>query len=127
MPENTDQKNSEYGHFSHSANLYFLGTIYWENTQRCINVLNTEHKKIRRVHESTEFQDECQEINEERLLEMLSNDKLKKVKKVARSCNVSTVGRKTYIIMRIKAAIVTEEGVTHVNDVFPSAWSCVLR
>ena len=28
------------------------------------NVLNTEHIKIKRVHESTEVQDECKEMNE---------------------------------------------------------------
>ena len=80
-----------------------MSTIYWEKkTRRCINVLNTEHKKIRQVHESTEGQDECKETNEERLLEMLSNDKLKKVKKAARSCNVSTIGSKIDIICELK-------------------------
>ena len=87
-----------------------MSTIYWEKkTRRCINVLNTEHKKIRQVHESTEVQDECKETNEEILLEMLSNDTLKKVEKAARSCNVSTIGSKIDIIMRIKTAILTDD------------------
>ena len=47
-------------------------------------------------------------MNEERLLKMLSNDTLKKVKKAARSCNLCTVGNKIDIIMRIKAAILTD-------------------
>ena len=62
-------------------------------------MLNIEHKKIRQVHESTEVQDECKEMNQERLLEMLCNDTLKKVKKAARSCNLSTIGSKIDIIM----------------------------
>ena len=40
---------------------------------------------------------------------MLSNNILKKVKKAARSCNVSTVGSKIDIIMQIKAAILTDD------------------
>ena len=83
-------------------NLYFWAPYIGKKTRRCINVLNTEHKKIRQVHESTEVQDECKETNEERLLEMLSNDKLKKVKKAARSCNVSTIGSKIDIICELK-------------------------
>ena len=73
-----------------------------KKTRRCINVLNTKHKKIRQVHESTEVQDECKETNEERLLEMLSYDTLKKVKKAARSCNVPTIGSKIDIICELK-------------------------
>ena len=43
------------------------------------------------------FWDECQEMNGEKLLEMLSNNTLKKVKKTASLCNVSTVRTKKYI------------------------------
>ena len=53
-------------------NLYFWAPYIGKKMRRCINVLNTEHKKLRQVHESTEVQDECKEMNEERLLEMLS-------------------------------------------------------
>ena len=100
------------------------------------NVLNTGHKKIKRAHESTEVQDECKEMNEERLLETLSNDILKKVKKAARSCNVFTVGSKIDIIMQIKATIFTDDSYKNflkylgslrwLVDVFLSTWSCVL-
>ena len=89
-------------------NLYFWAPYFGKNLQRCINFLNTEHRKIRRAHESTEVQDECRKMNEERLLKILSNDTLKKVKKVARSCNLCIVGSKIDIIMRIKAAILTD-------------------
>ena len=66
------------------SNLYFWVQYIGKKTRQCINVLNTEHQKIRQVHESAEVQDECKEMNDERLLETLSNDTLKKVKKAAR-------------------------------------------
>ena len=48
--------------------------------------------------------DDCREMTEERLLEMLFNDTLQKVKNAAKTSTVSTVGSKMDIIMRIKAA-----------------------
>ena len=48
--------------------------------------------------------DDCREMTEERLLEMLSNDTFQKVKSAAKTSKVSTVGSKMDIIMRIKAA-----------------------
>ena len=59
-------------------------------------------------------------MNEERLLEMLSNDTLKKVKKAARSCNVSTIGSKIDIIMRIKTAILTDD--SKFRKIFSNIW-----
>ena len=59
-------------------------------------------------------------MNEQRLLEMLSNNILKKVKKAARSCNVSTVGSKIDIIMQIKAAILTED--SKFIKIFSNIW-----
>ena len=43
-------------------------------------------------------------MTEERLLEILSNDILRKVKSAAKTCKVSTVESKMDIITRIKAA-----------------------
>ena len=59
-------------------------------------------------------------MNEERLLEMLSNDTLKKVKKAARSCNVPTIGSKIDIIMRIKTAILTDD--SKFRKIFSNIW-----
>ena len=47
-------------------------------------------------------------MTEERLIEMLSNDTLRKVKSVAKTCMVSTVGSKMDIIMRINVAALKE-------------------
>ena len=47
-------------------------------------------------------------MTEERLIEMLSNDNLRKVKSVAKTCMVSTVGSKMDIIMRINVAALKE-------------------
>ena len=51
---------------------------------------------------------------------MLSNNILKKVKKAARSCNVSTVGSKIDIIMRIKTAILTDD--SKFRKIFSNIW-----
>ena len=48
--------------------------------------------------------DDCREMTKEKLLEMLFNDTLQKVKNAAKTSTVSTVGSKMDIIMRIKAA-----------------------
>ena len=48
--------------------------------------------------------DDCMEMTEERLLEILPNDILRKVKSAVETCKVSTVGCKMDIIIRIKAA-----------------------
>ena len=70
-------------------------------------------------------------MNEERLIEMLSNNTLKKVKKAVKPYNISTAGNKISIIVRIKVAILTDDSkfrniFSNIFDVFLSAWSCVL-
>ena len=57
-------------------------------------------------------------MNEERLLDMLSSDTLKKVKKLARSGNVSTVVRKIDIV--IKAGILTNDN--KFRNIFSNIW-----
>ena len=59
-------------------------------------------------------------MNQERLLEMLCNDTLKKVKKAARSCNVFTIGSKIDIIMWIKTAILTDD--SKFIKIFSNIW-----
>ena len=44
-------------------------------------------------------------MTEERILEMLSSEKLKKMKSVAKSCNVATKGSKLDILLKIKEVI----------------------
>ena len=67
------------------------------------NLLNTEFKK---VNKSTgKLEADCRFMTEERILEMLSSEKLKKVKSVAKSCNIDTKGSKLDILLEIKEAI----------------------
>ena len=64
-----------------------------------------EITKYRRVKTGTEKNienDDCREMTEGRLLEILSNDTLQKVKSAAKTCKVSTAGSKMDIIMKIK-------------------------
>ena len=63
------------------------------------NLLNTEFKK---VNKSTgKLEADCRFMTEERTLEMLSFEKLKKVKSVAKSCNIATKGS----LLKIKEVI----------------------
>ena len=64
--------------------------------------------------------DDCREMAEERLLEMLSNDTLQKVKSAAKTCKVSTVGSKMDIIMRIKATALKDGKKIH--KLFSKIW-----
>ena len=57
-------------------------------------MLNTEHRKVKTGTEKNIENDDCTEMNKERLLKMLSNDTLQKVKSAAKTCKVSTVGSK---------------------------------
>ena len=67
------------------------------------NLLNTEFKK---VNKSTgKLEADCRFMTEERILEMLSSEKLKKVKSVAKSCNIATKGSKLDILLKIKEVI----------------------
>ena len=57
----------------------------------------------------------------ERLLEMLSNDTLRKVKNAAKTCKVSTVGSTMDIIMRITAAALKDG--KKFRKIFSKIWS----
>ena len=85
-------------------NLHYWAPYIGRKTRRCSNILNTEHRKVKTGTEKNIENDDCREMTEERLLEMLSNDTLREVKSAAKTCKVSTVGSKMDIIMRIKAA-----------------------
>ena len=59
-------------------------------------------------------------MTEERLIEMLSNDTLRKVKSVAKTCMVSTVGSKMDIIMRINAAALKDGKIC--REIYSKIW-----
>ena len=61
--------------------------------------LNTEHLKVKKGTDKNIENDECKEMTEKRLLEMLSNDALRKVNSAAKTCKVSAVGSKIDIRM----------------------------
>ena len=85
-------------------NLHYLAPYIGKKTRSCSNILNTEHRKVKTTTEKNIENDDCMEMTEERLLEMLPNDILRKVKSAAETCKVSIVGCKMDIIIRIKAA-----------------------
>ena len=83
------------------------------------NLLNTEFKK---VNKSTgKLEADCRFMTEERTLEMLSFEKLKKVKSVAKSCNIATKGSKLDILLKIKEVI--NKNDAKFKKVFSKLWS----
>ena len=64
------------------------------------DLLNTEFNKS-----TGKLEADCRFMREERILEMLSSEKLKKVKSVAKSCNVATKGTQLDILLKIKEVI----------------------
>ena len=82
------------------------------------NLLNTEFKK---VNKSTgKLEADCRFMTEERILEMLSSEKLKKVKSVAKSCNIATKGSKLDILLKIKEVI--NKNDAKFKKVFSKLW-----
>ena len=82
------------------------------------NLLNTEFKK---VNKSTgKLEADCRFMTEERTLEMLSFEKLKKVKSVAKSCNIATKGSKLDILLKIKEVI--NKNDAKFKKVFSKLW-----
>ena len=82
------------------------------------NLFNTEFKK---VNKSTgKLEADCRFMTEERILEMLSSEKLKKVKSVAKSCNIATKGSKLDILLKIKEVI--NKNDAKFKKVFSKLW-----
>ena len=74
-----------------------------KSTRHGNNLLNTEFKK---VNKSTgKLEADCRFVTERRTLQMLSSEKLKKVKSVAKLCNIATKGSKLDILLKIKEVI----------------------
>ena len=94
--------------------------MHWEKTRRCSNIFNTEHRKVKTGTEKKIENDDLREMTEERLLEMLPNDTLQKVKSAAKTCKVSTVGSEMDIIIRIKAAEVKDG--KNFREIFVKIW-----
>ena len=93
-------------------NLHYWAPYIGKKTRRCSNILNTEHQKVKTGTEKNVENDDYREMTEERLLEILSNDSLRKVKSAAKTCKVS---------MQIKAAVLID-GKKFLNF-FSKKWS----
>ena len=59
-------------------------------------------------------------MTEERTLEMLSSERLKKLKSVAKSCNIATKGSKLDILLKIKEVINKNDAI--IRKVFSKLW-----
>ena len=79
---------------------------------------NTEFKKYNKSTGNLEV--DCRFMIEERTLEMLSSEKLKKVKSVAKSCNIATKRSKLDISLKIKEVINKNDAIF--KKVFLKLW-----
>ena len=80
--------------------------------------LNTEHRKINK--RNGKLEEECREMSQERILEMLSNDSYLQVKNTAKRCKISTARSKIDIIMRLKSVLTRDE--EKFNKIFTKMW-----
>ena len=89
-----------------------------KHTRRSDLMFNTEYRKINK--RTGEMEEDCREMSEERITEMMQSYNLRKVRSVAKSCNIATSGSKTDIILRIKECISRREGTF--NKIFSKLW-----
>ena len=82
-------------------------------------LLNTEFKNLNKS--TGKLEADCRFMTEECILEMLSSEKLEKVKSVAKSCNIVTKGSKLDILSKIKEVI--NKNDTNFKKVFSKLWS----
>ena len=81
-------------------------------------VLNTEHRKINKGNGKLE--EECREMSQERILEMLSNHSYLQGKNTAKRCKISTARSRIDIIMRLKSVLTRNE--EKFNKFFTKMW-----
>ena len=83
-------------------------------------LVNTEHKKVRQ--EDGQLEQDCREITEERLLEMLHQSTLKEIHSFAKQLGLNGAGSKLDIIMNIKSAISNDN--EKFKKAFGRLWGC---
>ena len=67
------------------------------------DLLNTKFKKLNKL--TGKLEADCCFMTEEHILEMLSSEKLKKIKCVVKSCNIATKGSKLGILSKLEEVI----------------------
>ena len=94
----------------------FIGS----DTRESKRVFNTEHRKVK--VEDGKIEDDCREVTEERLLEMLHHSTLKEVRSFAKRLGLTGTGSKLEIIMNIKNAVQNND--EKFNKAFSKLWGC---
>ena len=82
------------------------------------DLITTELKKLNKS--TGELEEDSRFMTEERIFKMLFSEKLKKVKSVAKSCNIVTKGGKLDILSKIKEII--NENDTKFKKLFSKLW-----
>ena len=82
------------------------------------NLFNTEFKKLNKS--TGKLEADCRFITEERILEMISSEKLKKVISIAKSCSIATKGSKLDILLKIEK--VKNKNDAKFKKIFSKPW-----
>ena len=74
-----------------------------KHTRAQPQLLNTEHREVKKG--SLKYEDDCREITEERLFELLNQSTAGEVKKFAKSLGCKTYGSKLDMILQLRCVI----------------------
>ena len=102
------------------TNLLSWSPFIGRSTRRSSLLLNTEHRKVDRS--SGELENDCRDITEERLLELLHNSTLKEVQSFAKPLGFKPKGTKLDIIVQVKNAVSKDEA--KFKKAFTKMWGC---
>ena len=102
------------------TNLLSWSPFIGRSTRRSSLLFNTEHRKVDRS--SGELENDCRDITEQRLLELLHNSTLKEVQSFAKSLSFKPKGTKLDIIVLVKNAVAKDE--VKFKKAFTKMWGC---
>ena len=102
------------------TNLLSWSPFIGRSTRRSSLLLNTEHRKVDRS--SGELENDCRDITQERLLELLHNSTLKEVQSFAKSLGFKPKGTKLDITVQVKNAVSKDEA--KFKKAFTKMWGC---
>ncbi|CAB3981825.1 Hypothetical predicted protein [Paramuricea clavata] len=122
LPENYKQ-NSDENDVVDCENFWAnveLSMIVHGITRRGKDLYNTEHWKVK--IENAKIEEDCREITEERLLELLHQSMLKDTQSLAKKLGLAGKVSKLDIIMNIKNAVQNDE--EKFTKAFNKLWGC---
>ena len=104
--------------FEISPDMLFWAPFIGRDVRRGVMLFNTEHRKVNKS--SGELEDDCKEMTEERLYEMLHHATLHELQKQAKDIGLKAKGTKLEIIQQIKFHV--SKDFKNFTKVFTNVW-----